>query len=80
MASGGIYRKNDGEIVISKAESDYIKAGADNYRPIVPSKQHEAIFYGLAKLAGVDMKNSPNRVGVYTEEAKAAIRAMLGIE
>lgn len=75
----GIYRKSNGEIVISKAESDYIKAGVDNYRPIVPSKQHEAVFYGLAEAAGVDMKNSSNRVGFYTDEAKAAIRAMLGI-
>jgi len=37
------------------------------------------VFYGLAKAAGVDMKNSENTVGTYTAEAQAAIQAMLGI-
>ena len=38
------------------------------------------VFYGLAKAAGdTTQANSGNPVGTYTEEAKAAIRAMLGI-
>ena len=38
------------------------------------------VFYGLAKAAGdTTQASSGNPVGTYTEEAKAAIRAMLGI-
>lgn len=77
--ANGIYRNADGEILISRADSNTIKAGVDRYKPIVPSKQHEAVFYGLAEAAGVDMSSSSNPVGRYTEEAKAAIRAMLGL-
>ena len=77
--ANGVLRNADGEIVISRADSNAIKAGIDRYKPIVPSKQHEAVFYGLAEAAGVDMSSSANPVGRYTEEAKAAIRAMLGL-
>ena len=37
------------------------------------------MFYGLAKIAGTDMKSSNNAVGTYTDEAKGAIQNMLGI-
>lgn len=46
---------------------------------IVAKKQHESTFYGLAKAAGHDEKNSTLPVGEYTEEAKIAIQKMLGI-
>jgi hypothetical protein len=62
-----------------KANDAQIKACTAEYRPLVPSNQHAAVFYGLAKAAGVDMKNSENSVGTYTAEAQAAIQAMLGI-
>ena len=66
-------------IKIYKAESDLIKAGTNIYRPIVPSSIHEATFYGLAKAAGdTTQSQSSNAVGTYTDEAKSAIRTMLG--
>ena len=42
--------------------------------------QAGTVFYGLAEAAGdTAQASSGNPVGTYTEEAKAAIRAMLGI-
>lgn len=66
-------------LFISKASSANVKAGVDNYRPIVPYSQHESTFYGLAKAAGADMASSSNPVGTYTDAAKVAIQKMLGI-
>lgn len=65
-------------VVVSKASGKQVKAGALEYSPIVPNNQHYAAFYGLAKAAGADMKDSANAVGTYTDEAKEAIRTMLG--
>ena len=67
-------------VSIQDAVSTEIKSGITLYKPITPIRQHESVFYGLAKLAGADMANSSNAVGTYTPEAKAAIQAMLGIE
>lgn len=65
---------------VYKAPSDQIKAGVNNYRPIVPSTQHEGVFYGLAKAAGDTTQTaSENAVGTYTNDAKAAIQTMLGV-
>lgn len=62
--------------VMGSMESQY-KAGANGYRPVMPSMQHHSAFYGLAKVAGHDEKNSTLPVGQYTEEAKSAISDML---
>jgi hypothetical protein len=56
-----------------------IKGGNRAYRFVPTSSQHMSTFYGLAKAAGADMKDSDNPVGTYTDEAKTAIKAMLGI-
>lgn len=65
---------------IYKAPSDQIKAGVNNYRPIVPSTQHEGVFYGLAKAAGdTTQTSSDNAVGTYTDDAKTAIQTMLDV-
>lgn len=71
----------NGVISIDKSGDSLIKSGTENYRPIVPSSQHSAAFYGLAKAAGdLTQSQSSNAVGTYTPEAKAAIQTMLGIE
>ena len=71
----------NGGLAILKAADNNIKVGADEYRPIVPQKQHISAFYGLAKAAGdTTQAQSDNAVGAYTDEAKAAIQAMLGID
>ena len=50
-----------------------------DFRPIVPNNQHQSVFYGLAKAAGdTTQSQSSNFVGIYTDEAKAAINNMLG--
>lgn len=69
----------NGALYINYPTSAYIKSGTSNYRPIVPSLQHESVFYGLTKVAGVDMSSSSNAVGTYTDEAKTAIKQMLGV-
>ena len=67
-------------IRLVKADDSQIKQGAFDYRPVVPSNQHLSAFYGLAKVAGYDEKNSTLPVGTYSEEAKTAIRTMLGLQ
>lgn len=74
----GVEVNANGELYINKASSTNIKDGSNTYRPIVSSNQHEASFYGLAKAAGVDMASSNNSVGTYTNDAKVAIRNMIG--
>ena len=67
-------------LAIVKATAANIKAGVEEYRPIVPLKQHEAVFYGLAKAAGDSTQSSSsNAIGTYTADAKSAIQSMLGI-
>ena len=65
------------KLYVNKATDAQAKAEASNYRPIVPVNQHISTFYGLAKAAGSDEKNSTLPVGQYTESAKSAISTML---
>ena len=80
MNGGGIYiNPANGAITTSSASSTNIKQGTDIFRPISSSKQHEAVFYGLAKAAGDSTQAaSDNAVGTYTDGAKTAIRTMFG--
>ena len=87
---GGVVRVNSNngvgfdssyQLKIIKASSAKVKAGTDNYAPIVPSNQNESAFYGLATAAGdITQSASDNAVGTYTTEAKSAIQSMLGVE
>ena len=78
-SSFGVTATSIGNLRISGAASNHVKAGVDSYKPITPIRQHESVFYGLTKAAGVDMASSSNAVGTYTEEAKTAIKQMLGV-
>lgn len=71
---------NDGTLQIQSAGDANIKAGNVDDYPIVPYRQHKAVYYGLSKLAGVDLKNETVTVGVYPQSSKTAIQTMLGIE
>ena len=75
----GIAIDTSGKLFIRQAYSNEIPAGSLQHPPITPSTQHISTFYGLAKAAGADMKNSSNTVGTYTDQAKVAIKTMLGI-
>lgn len=78
-ADGLYVEPSTGTIMISKATSAQIKAGTETRKPIVPSSQNEAVFYGLAKASGDTTQSaSSNAVGTYTDAAKTSIRAMLG--
>ena len=74
----GIGMTANSELYVQKATDDQVKFGVISQRPIVPEKQHQSVFYGLSKLAGVDLASSDTPVGTYTAEAKSAILAMLG--
>lgn len=69
-----------GKLTHKPAASSTIKSGTDSTDPIVSKNQHESAFYGLAKVAGHDEKNSALPLGTYSEEAKSAIRTMLGLQ
>lgn len=74
-------RISSNALAVYPSASAQVKAGSNAARPIVPSIQHESVFYGLAKAAGDTTQSaSSNAVGAYTDDAKTAIRAMLGID
>lgn len=74
-------RMTSGILGLEPATSAQIKAGTQNYSATPPSRLHEAAFYGLAKAAGdTTQSQSSNAVGAYTDEAKTAIKAMLGVQ
>ena len=67
-----------GDIAVASASSAQAKGGAEVYKPITPVRQHESVFYGLAKAAGDSTQSSSsNAVGTYTESAQSAINQML---
>ena len=69
-------------LCISYASQGQCKGGGTSigYNPITPQNQHWATFYGLAKVAGYDEKDSTLTVGTYSDGAKTAIRTMLGLQ
>lgn len=77
----GVNISSDGTLSIYGAGANQVKNGTSISLPITPSAQHSAAFYGLAKAAGDTTQSaSSNPVGTYTDDAKAAIQSMLGIE
>lgn len=64
-------------LYVKGAGGTYIKAGRSYGEAILPSNQHTSVFYGLAKIAGADEKNSTLPAGQYTDSAKSAIHEML---
>lgn len=77
--SEGIEILASGYLRIYQATENQVKGGTHGYRPITPARQHNAVFYGLAKSAGdTTQSQSSNAVGNYTEDAKSAISEMLG--
>ena len=70
----------EGKIITNYSGSAKVKGGTESYQPLVPYIQHESTFYGLAKVAGVDMASSNNAVGTYTDEAKQGIQKMFGLD
>ena len=72
---------NDNSMFIDYPTLAQVKAGNDTFKPVTTLQQHASAFYGLAKAAGdTTQSQSSNAVGAYTEEAKTAIRTMLGLD
>ena len=69
-----------GRLQLAAATFGNVKDGGTDYLPITPYNQHYSAFYGLTKAAGHDEKTSTLPVGTYSEEAKTAIRTMLGLQ
>lgn len=69
---------SNGTIRLSGASDLGVKNGSNGWNPIVPSRQHMAAFFGMAKAAGADMKDiASTTVGIYPEAQKSAISDML---
>ena len=80
-AGYGVTLNSSNALAVSRAGDTSIKAGTEVYKPITPVCQHRATFYGLAQAAGdTTQSQSSNAVGVYTENAKSAIKKMIGID
>lgn len=80
-SSYGININADGILYIYSPGEATIKTGTHNYQAIAVGKQHISTFYGLAKAAGdITQSQSSNAVGTYTDDAKAAIKTMLGVQ
>lgn len=77
----GLVSASDGGIAINFAYNDSdIKTGTSAIKLSPISKQHVAVFYGLAKAAGdTTQEASSSAVGEYTSTAKTKIRSMLGV-
>lgn len=79
-SSYGITVTGSGELRTALASDYGIQTGASSYLMVPLSKQHQSVFYGLAKAAGDSTQSaSANTVGTYTDSAKTAIQNMLGI-
>ena len=82
----GIGINASGTLYTNTATQPMTKAGNYQFHSIVPSNQHDSVFYGLAKAAGADLASSTAETapdgtnpGVYPAAAKTAIQDMLGI-
>ena len=76
----GLSVANDGSLSVYRATPTEVKSGAVATRYLSPNLSNYSTFYGLAKAAGYDEKNSNLPLGTYSEEAKTAIRTMLGLQ
>lgn len=75
----GLAVDSDGTLRIQNPSDNDIKVGDSPWRVLTPAVQHNSTFYGLAKAAGSDEKNSELPAGQYTDAAKAAIQQMLDV-
>ena len=76
----GIQITANGYVQIAEAASSAIKLGTSRQGPITVLHQHESVFYGLSKIAGVDLASETVTVGTYPDASKGAIQTMLGVD
>ena len=74
----GFTKNSLGQLILTNPITGDMRGGTNYTKAIVPSVQHVAAFYGLAKAAGDTTQSaSSNAVGAYTEKAKSKISEML---
>lgn len=80
----GLSIGTDGRASINASGTGSVKSGTSSYMPLVPFYQHQAVFYALAKAAGVNLASSTEEAapdgtnpGVYPASAIQAILKML---
>lgn len=73
----GLSVNDAGFLKVASASTQQIKSGSSSAIPLSPSTQEYAVYYGLSKLAGEDLKNDTITVGQYPEKSKSAIHTML---
>lgn len=78
-SGSAVGKKADGTLGVIPASISDIKTGIQNIYPITSGRQQYSTFYGLAKVAGHDEKDSELPVGQYTDEAKSSIQDMLDV-
>lgn len=78
VANQGVGLNSNNILQIVPASLNTVQSGVQNYNPVVPAHQHEAVYFGLSKLAGVDLANETVTVGTYPEASKTAIRSLIG--
>lgn len=76
----GLMIQSSGMLYTDYAKATDIKTGANYYMPITPVNQHNTVFYGLSKVAGIDLANETVTLGTYPETSKTAIKEMLGVQ
>jgi len=76
----GIGKMGNGSLTVIIASQDEIKTGSSMYSSLAPISQHASTFYGLSKVAGVDLANETVTLGTYPETSKTAIKTMLGVQ
>ena len=75
----GININANGFVYLNSATDGICKTGEDEYRPITAGHQKASVFYGLSKVAGVDLANETVTLGQYPNNSLVAIQKMLGI-
>ena len=79
-ASYGLQKfNNQGLIAINPVTEAECKGGTVGYKPVCPERQHFAVFYGLSKIAGYDLKSVSVTNGVYPSQSIDKILQMLGV-
>jgi len=76
----GIDILSNGALTLTLISNNDVKRGTVISKAITPSVQHTSVFYGLSKVAGVDLANETVTLGTYPETSKAAIKSMLGVQ
>jgi len=76
-ATKGVNIDANGNLKVEGSTVNQIKQGTNSLCPIMPAYLTYALYYGLSKLAGEDLKNDTVTVGTYPEKSLSAISSML---